>query len=111
MVENTLNGEVALLRESNTLRRSAKSAVAQSAAAQQMVDAEHLVKTTEEMVKRSRKQAAEVARHALLDAREIQKAADALSAEAKLQLNMGGVHLKAAPKASMAQTAEDGADD
>jgi len=96
-VQKTLKADVALLRESNQLWRTAKSAKSRKDAQDQVKDSEKLVKDTEAMVKRSRQRARDVAQDALQEATEVQKAASALSAEANLQLK-----LMASPKKAVA---------
>jgi len=85
-VEQTLAADVSLLRESALLQKMSSSPQGRAAAHQQVQQTERLVKETEAMVVTSRKTAVARAKEALLEASEVQKAADALSAEAKAQL-------------------------
>lgn len=85
-VEQTLAADVSLLRESAMLQKMSSSPQARAAAQQQVRQTERIVKDTEAMVVTSRKNAVARAKEALLEASEVQKAADALSAEARAQL-------------------------
>lgn len=85
-VEQTLAADVSLLRESATLQKMSSSPEARAAALQQVRQTERIVKDTEAMVVKSRENAVSRANLALREATEVQKAADALSAEARAQL-------------------------
>jgi len=85
-VEQTLAADVSLLRESATLQKMSSSPEARAAALQQVRQTERIVKDTEAMVVKSRLNAVSRAHEALREATEVQKAADALSAEARAQL-------------------------
>lgn len=85
-VEHTLAADVSLLRESATLQKMSSSPEGRAAALQQVRQTERIVKETEAMVVKSRQNAVARAHKALQEATEVQKAADALTAEAHAQL-------------------------
>jgi len=89
-VEQTLAADVHLLRESAKLQKMSTSAKARKSALQQLRQVKQLVKDTEAMAVQSRINAVARAREALSEARQVQKAADALSAEAQAQLSESG---------------------
>eukprot|EP00927_Polykrikos_kofoidii_P057884 TRINITY_DN5210_c0_g1_i1.p1 TRINITY_DN5210_c0_g1~~TRINITY_DN5210_c0_g1_i1.p1 ORF type:complete len:286 (+),score=65.61 TRINITY_DN5210_c0_g1_i1:60-917(+) len=85
-LRSALSADVALLRESAKLERTARSRASRKAAARQVHESELLVKETGEMLKESRTGAAEAARSALKQAEAASSAAQQLAAEASAEL-------------------------
>lgn len=90
-LEQALKADTALLRQSVSLERLSTSKHGRKAAARQARRAAQLVKDTEGMLHDSRAGVVEEARFMATEAEQATSAADALTAEASLELNLFGV--------------------